>query len=199
MTSLVKANLLILLALFPLPCWPQIRWPTIQPLREEHTFVLALNDTSDTPLTLFLKGLKGTSVYKLECHNGNYEDSSEIEFSGDFQCALFAVQGGERTSWNLLATDEPQQQKSDWLNRGRMTSGQLWGECGRNPDYGTIRRFRLRGMEITVQYKDLKWFPAIDSRHPLAGFTVNITAVPNPAAQTPTTERVPAPRPQSCN
>jgi len=106
-------------------------------------------DGRDTPLVIFIKYRTGLPVYRLEFHNGNYEDSSEIDYSGDFQCALFALQGGTRVSWNLLATDEQAEQKSDCLNRGRMTTRQTWGDCGAKPEYGRIRHFRLRGMRTS--------------------------------------------------
>jgi hypothetical protein len=201
MTSFIMRAIWIFVALIPLAAVPQTdSWPVIQPLREERTFSLVGNEEADAPLTVFLKDTKNTPVYKLECHNGNYDDSSAISFSGDFQCALFAIKGEVRTSWNLLATDEAAEQRSDWFNRGRMTSGQVWGECGADPEYGTIRHFRSRGMQITIEYKDFKWFPAEGNRHPLSGFTVVISAVPDATAQSPAAERIKTPRPpKACN
>jgi hypothetical protein len=171
-------------------------WPVIQPVRSEHTYVDSGRNDADTPFVLFIKNLGGLPAYKLECHNGNFDDESEINFSGNFHCALFAVAGGRRTSWNLLATDEPAEQKSDWFNRGRMTSNQLWGRCGANPEYGKTRHFRVRGMKITFEFKNVEWFPATkNNQRLLKKFTFNVSAVSDKSAKTPTAERVGTPRP----
>lgn len=69
------------------------KWPTIRPLEEKKVFINPGQNNTDTPFAAFIKDSNGVPVYKLECHNGNYEDESEINFSGDFQCALFAVKG----------------------------------------------------------------------------------------------------------
>jgi len=195
------ASLLFFAAL--LPKWASAQthpWPLVQPLDEHRAFMLSDNPNSDAPVTLFVRDLHGNPVYKVECHNGNYEDSSEINFSGDFQCALFALSRGVRTSWNLLATNEPQEQGSDWLNRGRMTSGQLWGACGADPEYGTIRHFRLRGMAITIEFMKLRWLPPTDNYHRLGGFDVGFSITNDPSALNPTAQTV-AKRdaPKSCH
>jgi hypothetical protein len=130
-------------------------WPSVKPTQVVQTFK---ESRADTPFLLIINGRSGAPAYKLECHNGNYEDTSEITFSGDFQCALFELnENGTVVSWNLLATDEPAQQRSDWFNRGRMTSSQLFGSCGAVPEYGMVRHFSLRGMLITFQFSDLVW------------------------------------------
>jgi hypothetical protein len=108
---------------------------------------------------LFIKNTAGVPIYKLECHNGNYEELSGLDFSGDFQCALFAIKGGTRNTWNLLVSQAEAEERSDWLDRGRVTSNQFRGECGEVPEYGKLRNFRLRGMLITLEFSNLKWSP----------------------------------------
>jgi hypothetical protein len=110
------------------------------------------------------------------------------------------MSGDARTSWNLLATGEEAEQRSDWFNRGRMTSGELWGECGKNADYGRIRRFRLRGMLITFGFDDIQWDSASEHKaHPLKRFVFKVTFVAEKNADTATAERVKTPRPpKSC-
>jgi hypothetical protein len=68
-------------------------WPAVQPLHETRTFANRGRDSADTPFLALIKNSEGVPIYKLECHNVNYEDESEINFSGDFQCALFASEG----------------------------------------------------------------------------------------------------------
>ena len=170
------------------------QWPVIQPVHESRTFVI--HGGGDTPLIFRIRDLRGVPVYKLECHNGDYEGSSAINFSGDFQCALFALRNGARTSWNLLATDEESQQRSDSLNRGRMTANQLWDDCGANLEYGRVRRFRVRGMQLTFRFRGLQWLPVQGGEPPRLGrFTFEVTAVPDASAESATAERVAVPRP----
>ncbi len=158
-------------------------WPVIQPLRGgRHCDV---SQPGDTPLVVFVRDSRGAPVYKLECHNGDYEDASEMNFSGAFQCALFAVTSdGKRTSWNLLATAANEEQHSDWNNRARMTAGQLWNGCADVPGYGSRRRFKLRGMAITFQFADVRWRSNADARssHRLSAFTFRFSIVPDKTA-----------------
>jgi hypothetical protein len=127
------------------------KWPVVQPLRERRTFVSPGRDTADTPFLAFIKDSKDVPIYKLECHNGNYENESEINFSGDFHCALFAVKGDTLKSGDLLAANTRNERSTDWWNRGRMFSDQLRGECLAYPEYSTIRHFKLRGHRMERQ------------------------------------------------
>lgn len=132
---------------------PPTEWPEIRATEAQLTFVDPGKDDADTPFRLLLRDTNGNTVYRLECHNGNYEGASEITFSGDFHCALFAVTGDLRRSGNLLAEDTEAQGRSDWLNRGRMIAAQLRGQCAATP-YGTTRVFRLRGMRANGPLAD---------------------------------------------
>lgn len=173
-------------------------WPTIQPVEAKQNYVHPGMNGTDTAFLLLLRSRNGTPLYKLECHNGNYEETSELNFSGDFQCALFALKDGDRASWNLLATNSKAEQGSDWLNRGRMTANQLWGDCGAIPEYGVTREFRLRGMLLRFRFTDLQWSPSSEHRQPqLEGFTFEVSALPDrgaveATASSPGTSTVPS-------
>lgn len=168
-------------------------WPVIQPLRVTQRYAHLAHTGSDSPFLAFVKDVAGTAVYKIECHNGNYEDASELNFSGDLQCALFALKAGVRDSWNLLAADTGAERSSDWLNRGRMTSNQLQAPCAVIPDHGDTRRFRLQGMLVTLRFRDEAWVPNGSSRSPaLDGFTLEVTVVRDTRARTPAAAPVPA-------
>jgi hypothetical protein len=165
-------------------------WPSVKPAQAAQTFK---ESRADTPFLLIVHGTTGAPAYKLECHNGNYEGTSEITFSGDFQCALFELNGsGTVVSWNLLATAEPAQQQSDWFNRGRMTSNQLFGTCGAVPEYGMVRHFSLRGMLITFHFSNLIWskqrrpLQRSQSQPPpqLQQFSFNVSVIVDGTAQT---------------
>ena len=169
-------------------------WPVIRPAHESHTY--SAGGTADTPLIIFIRTTGDVSVYKLECHNGNYEDMSFINFSGDFQCVLFSLDGDHRTSWNLLASDDEAEQRSDYFNRGRMTSNQIWSECGQIPEYGRVRHFNLRGMRITFEFKDLQWkSPSIARQHRLSSFTFVVDVSPDGSANSATAQKPDSPWP----
>ncbi len=166
-------------------CAQANKWPAIRPRDEKRVFVNPGQNSADTSFVAFIKASDGVPVYKLECHNGNYEDESEMNFSGDFQCALFAVKGTARTSGNLLAADTKNELSTDWWNRGRMHAPQLRGECLKYPEYSTDRRFKLRGMLLTLHFTDVKWSPRKDQQNEplLAGFTFILKVVPDESAQ----------------
>jgi len=179
--------------LVPFLCAAQTaKWPVVRPVHGTYEFS-GVATGRDAPVDLRVRDLAGEAVYKVECHNGNFKDDLEILFSGDFQCALFAMNQGRRVSWNLLATDEEAQQRSDWLNRGRMLSAQLWGGCGDVLEYGKVRHFRLRGMQITLRFLSLEWLPETDGRYELRRFTFDVTVVPDPSADSSTAARVSLP------
>jgi hypothetical protein len=176
-------------------------WPTIQPVDVTRTYDVSGRRAADTPLRLIVRDVSGSPAYRLECHNGDYDVDSEINYSGDFQCALFALRGRSPTSWNLLATSDSVQQDSDWMNRGRMLAWQLHAECGDVPDYGRTRRFRLRHMLLTIQFKNIRWSAGRRPLDPgLDGFTVSVQASPDPHARTASS--APAPLrsdPEACD
>jgi hypothetical protein len=175
------------------------KWRTIRPLEEKKAFVNPGQNNTDTPFAAFIKNSNGVPVYKLECHNGNYEDESEMNFSGDFQCALFAGKGATRTSGNLLAADTKNELSTDWWNRGRMRAAQLRGECLKYPEFSTDRRFKLRGLLLTLRFADVKWGTRKDQQGEpmLAGFTFLVKVAPDESAQSSRAELPAGPKPPS--
>jgi hypothetical protein len=173
------------------------KWPTIQSLEEKRVVTDLAKEGADTPVVTFIKDVGGVPVYKLECHTGNYDNESEINFSGDFQCALFAFRGTTLTSGDLLAADTKDELSTDWWNRGRVRSAQLQGECLRYPEYSTDRRFKLRGMLVTLRLTDTKWSDLKDKQgNPLlAGFTLNLKVDPDESAHSSRSELVAGPKP----
>lgn len=159
-------------------------WPAIAPISSEHSYVDDLKG-NDTPFVLVVRDVAGNPVYRLECHNGDYDNVSGFNFSGDFDCALFALSSGVPSSHDLLATNAEAKVGRDWYNRGRMLAGQLWEGCEAVPEYGAVRHFMLRGMLITFEFKDLTWFPFEDFHRPrLRAFTFAVSFVVDSQAQT---------------
>jgi hypothetical protein len=198
MKTPVKIFSFILAMVFAIDLSAEVnKWPVIQPLQAKRAFRYLGTGDADTPFLAFIKSEKGAPAYKLECHNGNYESGSEMNFSGDFQCALFAIKGSTLTSGDLLAANTNNELSTDWWNRGRMRSAQLRGECLKYPEYSTDRRFRLRGMLLTLRFTDMQWGPRKDRQNNplLTGFTFIFKAVPDESALGSRAEEVTGPKP----
>jgi len=161
-----------------------IAWPVVRPLRATRTFVNPGGGHADTPFVAMFRDASGLAIYKLECHNGNYRNVSELKFSGDFQCALFATRGTTVMSGNLLVPLTGNAASANRWNRGRMRAVQLRGQCRGYPDYGADRRFTLRGMLLTLQFTPLQWSAsgAGGSTPMLKKFTFSFRVVPDTGA-----------------
>jgi len=172
----------------------------VEPLHERRTFNDIAKSNADTPFLVYLKNTEGVAVYKLECHNGFYENDTGIDFSGDFQCVLFAIDGNKVTTGNLLAVDNKDERSTDWFNRGRILSEQLRGACAGYPEYESVRHFKLRGMLITFQFTDLEWARLIDQNKLILNkFTFDFSVVPDKRNQTASAEPVKGAKPpNSC-
>jgi len=165
-------------------------WPPARATHDARTFNDPGKGGTDTPFRLLIADLGGSIRYRLECHNGEFDDDSELTFSGNFHCALFAVVGkqNQKASNNLLAEDTPAQRGSDWLNRGRMLQQQLRGRCADTP-FGTSRVFRLRGFKLTLQFSDIRWTETTAGLQ-LSRFTFSATVVADLDARTQTAETI---------
>jgi len=174
-----------------------IAWPVVRPLRATRTIVNPGRGHADTPFVVMLRDVTGLAVYKLECHNGNYRNVSELKFSGDFQCALFATRGTTVMSGNLLVPITGNAASANRWNRGRMRAVQLRGQCLNYPGYGADRPFKLRGMLLTLQFARLEWSaPSIQGSNPmLKKFTFSFRVVPDTSATDVVTDVPAGPRP----
>lgn len=180
---------------------PMTDWPVVEHLHQARTFISRGRLGKDDAFLAMIRNKSGVPVYELECHNGNYDGEASIDFSGDFQCALFALKGTAITSGNLVAADTPNEQSTDWWNRGRLRSAQLLGECLKYPEYSTNRHFRLRGMLITLRFTNIEWSSQQDKEGSplLEGFTFVFDVTADPTAHNANTEQPPGPvPPRSC-
>lgn len=175
-------------------------WPRIEPTHAEFIYVAPRQKDDDRPFIVYFRDAQGNQVYKFECHNGAYGDETEMKFSDELQCALFAFKGDTVTAVNLLAADTRDEQSNDWWNRGHVFSAQFRGECLSYPEYSTTRHFRMRGLDITLTFTDIVWNTSPGSNGPsLASLTLTIDATPDKDARSPVTEpAVGAKPPKSC-
>lgn len=172
-------------------------WPVVRPLLAVRTIKHLETHGSGTSFVAFIKNTQGDPVYKLECRNGNYTDTSEIDFSGAFQCALFAVHGSSVTSGNLLAADTKNELSTDWWNRGRMRSTQLRGKCLQYPEYSTDRHFELRAMRLTLRFTSMKWSRSNPQQGPpqLSGFKFTFKVAPDKSVKSSRAQVPASPKP----
>lgn len=175
-------------------------WPVIQPVHAEYVFVAPKYPGVDTPFVIYFKDQADTRRYKFECHDGEYTDDSVMKFSADFQCALFGFKGMTVSAVNLLAADTRDEQSSDGWNRGRVRAQELRGDCLDYPEYSTLRHFRMEGMALTLSITHIEWSPNKSSQElVLAGFTLDVDAVPDVGAKSPVAERAEGSRaPKPC-
>jgi len=173
-------------------------WPTVKPLEIRRQYRADEGTAVDSPLVAIVRDAEGAPVYSVECHTGDYEDTAAgFSYSGDYQCALFAVKGSRHVTNNLLAADTKDERSVDWWNRGRMRAAQLRGACLDYPEYSTDRHFRLRGMLLTMRFTRIRWHPRgdADTDPALQGFIFVLTVVPDSSVAVARAEPGASPRP----
>jgi hypothetical protein len=191
MNNIIFAYLLVVPALVN-NSQPHHSWPVIAPYSEVFTFT----DGEFANASVILKGKDGHPLYRLECHTFSYSDP-DFDYSGDFECRLVSLYSKE--PWSTLLTDEPQQSR-DWQSRGRFLASELEGACDKYPEYGAVRHFRLRGMQLTLEISDFKLvskeIAKSQSGDPIPrfqSFRLHIKATPDTSAASEIAERPAAP------
>src|SRR5215831_15706624 len=127
-------------------------WPV---MRDVHK-VFDFPDARTAAVELDLVDEGGRAVYRLECHSwafGLHQRNPVFDYSGDFECRLSPLY--EPTRYSTLLTDDPHP-TADWESRARFLVPELMGACADYPEYGRLRMFRLRGMRLTLEVRDVK-------------------------------------------
>lgn len=176
---------LIVVGAYSSPSWPAqpAAWPQIRPVHVQRTIVDSAGAKGDNPIVVSIEDWNGRPRYRLECHTGDYNDMSLMNFSGVYQCALFALAGSRPMHPNLLAAKTRFEQSTDYTNRARMTAGQLREPCSASPTYGKLRRIRLRGMLVTIAFD-----PVLNSKRgggrAFRRLTIDVSVVQDTTART---------------
>ncbi|HVN94989.1 MAG TPA: hypothetical protein VMT62_01035 [Syntrophorhabdaceae bacterium] len=178
------------------------KWPDVNPIYARET-VLHFSYPFETHQMCEILTVNKKIAYLLDCHLGHYF-SWEYTYGPDFDCRLRTEQPDtERYKFsdefpalsydNLLSTAPKQQGPQD--TRGEFLWGLLQPNCARYPEYGRIRHFRLRGMELTLAIKHvefglrLKNDPLMDYRtNTITKLDLQVTVKQDPAALSPTAE-----------
>jgi hypothetical protein len=144
-------------------------------------------DVAEASISLDIKSAGGAPLYTLQCHSaGNSPEPASFDYSGDFECKLSSVGGLE--PYSTLLTEDAHQSR-DWESRGRFFSSELRGDCARIPEFGAVRDFRLRGMNLTLHIVD----PTFTERGKLSSLKLTVTVRPDPHARRQIAEIVPIP------
>lgn len=178
--------------LFPLlVCQSQIEYRNDWPRVADLDTAIAINVLSQRiHFKLPLKGRTGKTLYTIFCRGGStvYLDSLSDKTGVNYCGALcfFLVKGTPdetkslQGNWNLLCEDGT----AHWYSRGQiMDYTELVGACGNYPEYGNLRHFRLRGLELALHFIRITTdsvgkptsFVVAMSAHPDSTVTASIT------------------------
>jgi hypothetical protein len=188
----VLVYLALLIPLLPVSAFAQKNWPLMQPAQKIEKISLPNIDDPDhlketgfnSTFDLAIRSAQGDTLYKIECGNPDRSDAKVFEYSGDFQCRLIVARE-EVTPVDLLS--EVSHSTHDWQSRARFFASEVLGQCGEVADYGRVRKFRLRGMQITLSMSDIKANKS--GRVPtLQEFTFRADVVPDGSAKSQVAE-----------
>jgi hypothetical protein len=119
-------------------------WPKVQTTKK----TICLANRKKESARLLIRSENGKPLYLLECRINAYDHQDpNFDYSGDFECRLTSLYSKESISTLLTEEEHPTR---DWQSRGRFLLEELAGKCADYPEYGKVRHFRLRGMELTI-------------------------------------------------
>lgn len=159
-------------------------WPRVQPLDRRIEIVV---DSHINDVRVPLLSHQGKPMFWLRCLAGTTEqldalgDRDGNNYVAPLACVLVEKAGG----WHddLLSEDE----SAVWHSRGQYSGADLVGECARYPEFGTIRHFRLRGMQLTLMAEDVANMDG--QKTGPSRMTLHVRVQPNPTARTARAER----------
>ncbi len=130
-------------------------WPAVRPLQGSHHFI----DHRDMKAKFQIEGIDGTPLYLLECYINAYDyahGQRNFDYGGDFECRLTSLYPEEwHKQYRTLLTDNKHAIR-DWDSRGVFMIEEMSGNCADYPEYGRLRHFKLRGMNLTLEVKDFQ-------------------------------------------
>jgi hypothetical protein len=104
--------------------------------------------------TIFSPG--GNPLYRIVCHEGDFEDANTGTYNLLFQCKLGPQ--GEGSHFEDFFSPNAQWPRS--TTRATFNSG-LNDKCSDDPYYGQRRTFLVRGMKIVLEVKNFEVKPSI--------------------------------------
>lgn len=129
-------------------------WPKVADLKKVVT-INALSKNIYHKIPIYDR--TGKVVYTLYCHGGSTEyldklsDSTGNNYVGPL--CFILVEGEKDGEGSLLSEDG----SASWYSRGQLHDYKnIVGACGKYPEYGNLRHFRLRGFELTLHFINIK-------------------------------------------
>jgi hypothetical protein len=154
----------------------QRTWPSVQLLEQSFT----ISDPHKAVVRTFVRDQNNAPIYLFVCRTGDDESVANVNYAGDLDCRLMTAELGE-VEQNLLV-EAPN--LAAWYSRGRMFASELEGDCARDPEYGRVRNFHLRGLHLVITFEDVVFSVArADGAPRLASYTLQLRVVRDPTAQ----------------
>jgi hypothetical protein len=150
------------------------------PLLQQSTARIGVDTSAERIFfQLPLLDVHGVMRYTLNCAGGDNKfldelgQARQINYVGPFACRL--NEGKSDREGSLLSEDE----SAYWFSRGQVHDfSEFIGACGRYPEYGAVRHFRLRGFELRLEFKDI----ALDGKGKPLYFVLVVSVRPDPTA-----------------
>lgn len=164
-------------------------WPLIIPYIEKFHF--EKGEPINIDKTIFSKANSTVPLYQFICHDGNYDDDKEFDYSGLIHCRLKSLDINDKETGetgNLLVENI---QATDWETRARFLDRHVKAGCFSYLDWGAIRRFSLRGMKLILSVSDPIWM-----KDSLVAFNFSISIDNDPNALTRLAQGTKQPEPR---
>ena len=102
---------------------------------------------------------------------------NSADLAGDFDCYLQSLYSQDL--FQTLLTQDPFEELHD---RGEIWAEYLVGPCGEYPEWGRIRTFRLRGMQIALTLSNVRVAHNRDNSFELQSFDFRVSVQPDASA-----------------
>lgn len=171
----------------------QVRpWPEVEPF----TVIYRFPSARKAHIRKIIEGRNGKPLYVLECYAHQVAPAADVfAYSGDFECVLHTFNPLAK-GYSTLLTELPHA-NADWESRGRFLAAQLAGRCGRYPNLGASRTFRLRGFEVRLKLTNIVFDSKRESlwrdAAALKSFDLQVKVEPDPSARGPIAASPPLP------
>lgn len=172
-------------------CWAHgAQWPMIKSVQSTFN----VRNVANSKVSLLIRSKSGIPLYRLRCAHPGYAG----DYSGDFECRLDTIKGGDTKVQGSLLVEDSRQLKP-WPSRGRFFATDLVGDCAAIPEFGRTRTFKLRAMRLTLQVLD----PVVDTASKgwggsgdpeLKALKLRVTVQRDPTASRPIAAIVPFPK-----
>lgn len=128
------------------------RWPRIQETKMSFHFVSEKNE--EFKATIYDK--EGSDAYHLDCRFNAWKyNAPDYSFSGMLDCRLLPSKVDDGcVSYSTLFQDVAHATR-DWESGGRFTGDELLGSMDSGAFRPIVRKFRLRGMRVILEVKNV--------------------------------------------